>query len=298
MNDSSSVSKIHYTLRFACAFCFIGHGAFGVITQPLWANYMAVFGIGKPLAYHLMPLVGTMDLIFGFLILFLPLRILLSWLVVWGAITALLRPLSGEPFSEFLERAGNFGAPFALLLLSGGPGTRIREWFKPVPSRPSLDEASQGRLQNGLIMICFLLLVGHGGLNMIDKSALVNQYSTLGFPNPTATARIIGLFEVTAAFLLLLRPSRQLVMSLFLWKMFSELFYPHYELFNFLERGGSYGSLLALWFVMKPHLPSAIMQDRWFFRKFFFGDRGRDYSSSAKVSTKPLLSWRTNSVAP
>ncbi len=297
MRDTPSVTKIHYTLRVACAFCFIGHGSFGIVTRPLWANYMAVFGIGKPLAFHLMPLLGGMDLLFGILILVLPLRILLSWLVVWGAVTALLRPLSGEPFAEFLERAGNFGAPFALLLLSGIPGTRLRNWFKPVPSRPSFDEVSLGRLQTSLTVICFLLLAGHGGLNLMEKSSLVSQYASLGFAHPFGTARIFGLLEVTGAFALLLRPTRELVMVLLIWKVASELFYPHYELFEFLERAGSYGCLLALWFVMESGIPAIGVKDWFRAGNLGEGSQGLDYSSSAKVSIKPLLTSMENSVA-
>jgi hypothetical protein len=33
--------------------------------------------------------------------------------------------------------------------------------------------------------------------------------------------------------------------------MASELFYPHYELFEFIERGGSYGALIALYSIQK-----------------------------------------------
>ncbi|MGQ0642327.1 MAG: hypothetical protein ACT4P6_16390 [Gemmatimonadaceae bacterium] len=42
-------------------------------------------------------------------------------MAVWGLWTALLRPLSGEPFFDTIERAGNYGVPLALLLLSGLP---------------------------------------------------------------------------------------------------------------------------------------------------------------------------------
>ena len=35
----------------------------------------------------------------------------------------------------------------------------------------------------------------------------------------------------------------------------SELFYPHYELIEWIERGGSYGVLLALWFALDLKLP-------------------------------------------
>src|SRR5579864_444016 len=94
---------IHSTLRIASAMCFIGHGAFGVITKAIWCNYFAVLGIGHDTAYTLMPFVGTFDICMGLLILFYPLRIVFGWLVVWGFITASLRPLSGEPFAELIE---------------------------------------------------------------------------------------------------------------------------------------------------------------------------------------------------
>ncbi|HEX4374948.1 MAG TPA: hypothetical protein VHZ50_16710, partial [Puia sp.] len=112
--------KIHYTLRVASAMCFIGHGSFGIITKPIWCNYFAVFGIGRDTALTLMPWLGSFDIILGLIMLVYPIRAIPIWLVFWGIVTASLRPLSGEPFAELIERAGNFGAPFALLLLSGG----------------------------------------------------------------------------------------------------------------------------------------------------------------------------------
>src|ERR1700761_7970276 len=121
--------KLHYTLRLAIAMCFIGHGAFGIITKPIWVNYFAVFGIGHDMAYHLMPILGTADILLGLSILFYPTRAVLSWLVIWGLVTAFLRPMSGEPFAEVIERAGNFGAPLTLLILSGF-GKNIKDWFK------------------------------------------------------------------------------------------------------------------------------------------------------------------------
>jgi len=110
--------KMHYSLRVASAMCFIGHGAFGIITKPIWCNYFAVFGIGHDLAYRLMPILGSVDILLGCMLLFYPIRALFAWLALWGLVTASLRPLSGEPFAELIERAGNFGAPLCLLLLS------------------------------------------------------------------------------------------------------------------------------------------------------------------------------------
>src|SRR6476646_5065830 len=124
--------RIYYTLRIACAMCFIGHGAFGIITKAIWCNYFGVFGIGHDMAYSLMPYVGIIDISLGVLILFYPLRIVFGWLIIWGAFTALLRPLSGEPFAEFIERAGNYGAPLALLLLTY---SKENNWLKPVTAK-------------------------------------------------------------------------------------------------------------------------------------------------------------------
>ena len=107
MNDLNTQQKLHYTLRLAVAMCFIGHGSFGIITKEIWCNYFAVFGIGKTMAYQLMRPLGGFDIICGVVMLIYPMRIIPLWLLIWGMATALLRPISGEPFAEFIERAGN-----------------------------------------------------------------------------------------------------------------------------------------------------------------------------------------------
>src|ERR1700743_2774899 len=147
--------RIYHTLRFAIAMCFIGHGAFGIITKPVWRNYFALFGIGKTNAYHLMPLLGSVDILMGMLILIRPFRAIAAWLVIWGIITALCRPLSGEPFAEFIERAGNFGAPLTLLLLSGG--VTIKTLFTPINPNVQADDKSLLRIINVLKVVVFLL---------------------------------------------------------------------------------------------------------------------------------------------
>jgi hypothetical protein len=250
MLNLTETQKIHYTLRFASAMCFIGHGAFGIITKPIWCNYFAVFGIGHDLAYRLMPLLGLSDILMGVLILVYPMRAIPALLVLWGFVTALLRPLSGEPFAEFIERAGNFGAPLVLLILSGGIGKNGRNLFAPMSPNAPLDAETLAGIQLGLRVVAFLLLAGHGWLNLIGKKGLLGQYTSLGFANPVQTATVVGIFEIVAAFMLLIRPLRPLVLLILIWKMSSELFYPHYELFEWVERGGSYGVLLALWFAL------------------------------------------------
>jgi hypothetical protein len=242
--------KVYYTLRVASAMCFIGHGAFGIITKEIWCNYFAVFGIGHDMAYTLMPYVGTMDICMGLLIIFFPLRIVFGWLLVWGLITASLRPLSGEPFAEMIERAGNYGAPLALLLLTF---TKDKKWFRPVKAGDTrFNETTIKRVKLCLRVVVFLLLTGHGWLNIIGKQTLLDQYKSLGFSNTIEVARIIGSLEILAAVTALIKPVHSILLIFFIWKMTSELFYPHWELFEFIERGGSYGTILALWFLTSP----------------------------------------------
>ena len=244
-------TKIHYTLRIAAAMCFIGHGTFGIITKEIWSNYFGVFGIGHELSYRLMPILGTVDIMMGIVLLFYPMRGLLAWLVIWGLITALLRPLSGEPFPEFLERAGNYGAPLALLLLSGGIGKNIKGLFTSVNAHIHVSEKALANVITCLRIVVFLLFLGHGWLNLIEKKSLLDQYASLGFVNPGKTAQVVGILEIIGALTVLIRPFSTIVLALFIWKITSELFYPQYELFEWIERGGSYGSLLALWFAIE-----------------------------------------------
>ncbi len=247
----TTAQKMHHVLRIATAMCFIGHGAFGIITKPIWCNYFAVFGIGQVTAYRLMPVVGTIDILLGIAIIFYPLRAIAGWLVVWGIITASLRPLSGEPFAEMIERAGNFGAPLALLLLSGGIPKNIGGWFRPINPNVSINPNTMHQVKLCLQLVVFLLLIGHGWLNLLEKKALLSQYAGLGFSQPAMVAHIAGLFEIFAACTVLLPLARPVLVVILIWKASSELFYPHWELFEWVERGGSYGTLLALWFLAK-----------------------------------------------
>jgi hypothetical protein len=244
--------KIHYTLRVASGMCFIGHGAFGIITKPIWCNYFAIFGIGKTTAYGLMPVLGTVDIILGIILLLKPVRAIAVWLVVWGLITALCRPFSGESAAEFIERAGNFGAPLSMLMLAGGLKLNFRRLFSVIDPLIPADEKSLKAAEIILRCMVFLLLTGHGWLNLIQKPALMNQYSSLGFSNPENVSWLAGVFEIMAAVAMLVKPVRPLIMMFLVWKMGTELLYPRFEILEWIERGGSYGTLLALWLCLKP----------------------------------------------
>jgi sorbitol-specific phosphotransferase system component IIC len=246
--ELTSENKIYYTLRVASAMCFIGHGAFGIITKQIWSNYFAVFGIGHNLSFQMMPVLGTIDILMGIAILFYPIRALFIWLIIWGIVTALLRPLSGEPLAEFFERAGNFGAPLALLLFYGGAGLNLKGLGKIIVPKSPFDLKAKKRAIICLRFVVFLLIIGHGWLNLIEKKSLLNLYTSFGFVSPGNIAVSLGILEVVAAVIVLISPFKNLVLALLIWKIATELFYPHYELFEWIERGGSYGTILALWF--------------------------------------------------
>jgi uncharacterized membrane protein YphA (DoxX/SURF4 family) len=241
--------RIHYTLRFAAAMCFIGHGTFGIIKKAIWLNYFGVFGIGHDMGYQLMPILGALDILMGISLLIYPTRAVLLWLVVWAFITALLRPLSGEHFAEAIERAGNYGVPLTLLILCGF-GKNFRGWFTWINPDTLVNEKTLAAATTCLRIVVFLLLTGHGWLNMVEKKGLLGQYASIGFSNPAQVAQIAGIFEIVAALSVLIRPMRSVLIVLLVWKMGTELFYPHWEAFEWIERGGSYGSILALWFIL------------------------------------------------
>ncbi len=257
MQTFNNNQKIHYTLRVAAAMCFIGHGAFGIITKAVWCNYFALFGIDKVHAYQLMPVLGTVDILMGLMLLFKPVRAIAAWLVIWGIITATCRPLSGEPFAEFIERAGNYGAPLALLVLAGGIKLNFKWLFSTMNPQEPVSEKSLARVKLILRFTVFLLLVGHGWLNLIQKPGLLNQYTSLGFSNPVNVSLLAGIFEIMAAIAVLVKPVRPLIVVFIIWKMGTELFYPHFEIFEWVERGGSYGTLIALWLCLDPTYKTA-----------------------------------------
>jgi hypothetical protein len=269
MMKAEMEKKVYYTLRVASAMCFIGHGAFGIITKEIWCNYFGVFGMDHATAYTLMPYVGVVDICCGLLILFYPLRIVFGWLIIWGTVTALLRPLSGEPVAEFIERAGNYGAPLALLLLTYA--RHHNNWLKPIKAlHASNNEAILKRVMICLRVVVFLLFLGHGCLNLIEKKSLLDQYHALGFSNAITTAHVVGSLEILAAVSVLIKPVSSILLIFFIWKVFSELFYPHWEIFEFIERGGSYGAILALWFLTRSSLSYSSIKKRNEFIKVYF----------------------------
>jgi len=247
----STEHKIYHTLRLASAMCLIGHGLFGIITKAVWCNYLAVAGIDQTMAYQLMPLIGIVDIIMGISLLLFPIRAVALWLVLWGFMTAAMRPLSGEPFAELIERAGNFGAPLTLLLLCPNAKT-FKGWFQKMQPPGTISKEDLEKVILCLRITACLLLVGHGWLNLIGKKGLLGQYESIGFKDPILLSYIIGIIEIACgAYFIAVRPLHRFILLLFIWKIGSELFYPQWEILEWVERGGSYGILLSLYFAVR-----------------------------------------------
>ncbi len=121
--------KAEWILRVAIAGEFLGHGVFALGVKTSWLAYFAPFGINAELASSLLPLIGILDIVMAILVLVKPIRIGLLWMAFWGFLTALIRPIAGEPIWDFVERAANWGAPLALLYVIGWPQVK-GDWWK------------------------------------------------------------------------------------------------------------------------------------------------------------------------
>ncbi|HSF16726.1 MAG TPA: hypothetical protein VLK65_14350 [Vicinamibacteria bacterium] len=239
---------LHWSLRIGCAMCWIGHGVWGVITKAGWLPFFAVFGIPEETAYKLMPLVGTVDITLGMLMLFHPTRANLTWMVVWTTFTALLRPIVGMGWWEFLERGGNYGPPLAFLFLAFATGQKA--WFQRLAPR-AIDPRDLAPALWTLRIAIALLLIGHGGFGAFQvKQTLVGHWSALGIPADEDLIRLIGWAEIIAGFAVMLRQSIPLLMVLFYWKVATELLHPiagrFVDIWEWVERGGDFGAPIAL----------------------------------------------------
>jgi hypothetical protein len=224
--ETASWSKAERIVRFGAAFCFIGHGVFGLLGKIAWLRYFRIFGIPDDVATQLMPLIGAVDVLAGIVILFVPTRMVLGYMIVWAFWTALLRPLAGESVFETLERAGNYGVPLALLLMQ-------------MRSQPQ-------RVRNILRWTTALLLFGHGALGIGGSALLTNHYASIGLP--ASTTVIVGWCELALAFVVLARPAVMLLVAVAGWKVVSEGLFltAGAPVWEFVERAGSYAAPVAL----------------------------------------------------
>lgn len=223
--------RIYWVLRIASALCFIGHGAFGVITKKEWLPFFSVFGIGADMAYKLMPIIGVVDISLGITTLIAPHTLITCWMIFWGIFTALLRPMSGQGWWEFFERAGNFGAPLGFLLL---------QYNRKID------------LLRVLTLCTSLLLIGHGGYEFfMHKAQLYKNFNSIHLYLNEQTLTAVGAFEFLLGVSVLFFPLKSLFLFIFGWKIFTEIQYPiaGAPFWEFVERAGSYALPLSLYFM-------------------------------------------------
>ena len=241
--ESLTVSRTEWCLRIGAAACFIGHGAFGILTKEAWVAYFGVVGIGREVAYTMMPIVGGVDIAAGVLVMVSPRRIGLLYMAIWGLWTAMLRPLAGESLFETVERAGNYGVPLALLLMYSGAGG-VRSLLEPARRRETIDRILIGRV---LQWSTATLLFAHGALQALTRKPLFEMlYAAIDLPR--SVTPIVGSIEMVVAILVVIAPTPALLVAIAVWKIATESLFPlsGAPIWEFVERGGSYAAPLAL----------------------------------------------------
>jgi hypothetical protein len=127
--DRLRAAQVALILRVTTGLLLIGHGGSGLAMRKAeWARYLGAVGLGSEAAdtATLMTLVGGLEIALGLLVLRWPAPGLLLFVLAWKLGTELLRPLTGEPFWEFVERGGSYAAPLGLLYVRGWPPTARR----------------------------------------------------------------------------------------------------------------------------------------------------------------------------
>ena len=239
-------------LRTGMALCFLGHGAFGLMTKAAWVPYFAVAGVPETGAWRLMPWIGAMDVTVACLALLWPCRALFVWAAAWAVWTALLRPLAGQGWPEFFERAGNYGVPLAVLVIIGLHGP----WFARLPAAwPQMSAAVRCRLIRVLQLALASLLAGHAACALVlHKPALAHHYEVFSPATPAGVMLAVGWFEAALAVAVLVVHGPALVVFACLWKLATESLFltsgAPAPMFEVIERGGSYIVPLALAYLL------------------------------------------------
>ncbi|BCX49674.1 hypothetical protein HAHE_35820 [Haloferula helveola] len=274
-------AQFHWTFRVTAALCFIGHGAWGVITKSGWLPFFQSQGIEPGIAWKLQPLIGAFDVLMALVLLWKPRRIVVMWMFLWGLWTAILRPLAGNLKKEqvdgewvvslatdsmhvpkmqtweFWERAGNWGPPFLLLLMAGGFVMSRKDWLGAYVE-PAMTAAKANTIW-WLSRFCVgALMVGHAGFGFgVKKQMLIDHWQAVGVDADVSTIVAIGWAELALGFLVFLLPLRPIVWLVLVWKLFTEFLYVPADtvtgkgllnIFEWIERWGDYGLPLAMLF--------------------------------------------------
>lgn len=104
-----------WLLRIGVAGEFAGHGMLAIGGKADWLKWiMELVNVDAGTAATLLTLVGVLDLVVALVVLVKPIKPVLLYAAFWGFWTALVRPLVGIGWLDFVERWANWAAPLAL----------------------------------------------------------------------------------------------------------------------------------------------------------------------------------------
>ena len=113
--------KIEWLLRVGVAGEFLGHGLLAINGKADWIKWITqLTSIDTGTATTLLLLIGVADVVVSLIVLYKPIRPVLLWAAFWGFWTALVRPIVGVGWLDFVERSANWAAPLALFYFIKG----------------------------------------------------------------------------------------------------------------------------------------------------------------------------------
>jgi hypothetical protein len=263
--------------------CFIGHGTWGLITKAGWLPFFQSQGIEPDIAWKLQPLIGAFDILMAVILLRKPNRTILIWMFLWALWTAILRPLAGNlekiqvdgewivqvatdsmrvakmQIWEFLERAGNWGPPFILLVMGGAFALSNKDLVTPY-KEPEIKDSTIDTVFFLLKASLALLLIGHAGFGFaVEKKMLIDHWQSIGVNADVAFITQVGYAEFVLGVLIFIAPMRPLILLALGWKLFTEFLYVPADtvtgmgivnIFEWIERWGDYGVPLAMLYIL------------------------------------------------
>jgi hypothetical protein len=122
-----TAKKIEWILRIGVAGEFLGHGLLAMRGKADWVAWISqLTGLDASMATTALLIIGALDVVLALVVLIRPIRMVLLWMAAWGLWTALVRPLVGLDWLDFVERAANWAAPLALYYhLKKNPSNRM-----------------------------------------------------------------------------------------------------------------------------------------------------------------------------
>ena len=262
--DITLDTAILWVLKIAVGLNMLFHGAWGVVGKEDWIPFFAFAAIGAESAEVLQRLVGVMDITLGLIVLFMPTRWAILWILIWTVWTASLRPLTGSAWWYFFERSGNYGPPLALFLYAGW-GKTVKDWLMPIRAF-TLTVNKIEAIKWVLRWSIAVQLITHGLYGVVEaKPLLIGHFAAVGLPgswmDPETFLMTVGWIEIGMGALILLKPVRAAVALIIVWEVFVGLLYPisglpvtehpqAYLIFRTLERFGDYAGPFGLLLLM------------------------------------------------